>query len=55
MVPADVHQQGKRVDQLLTISWWEWPEEILRQHMDKILSPDIQAFLEFAKTIPTKK
>jgi len=41
------------IEQLLTIAWWDWPEDILRQHIDKILSPDIQAFLEFAKTIKT--
>jgi len=39
------------IKQLLAISWWHWPEEVLRIHMDKILSSDISAFLEFAKTI----
>jgi len=43
------------IEQLLNISWWNWPEDILRQHMDKILSSDITAFLEFAQTIETDK
>ena len=43
------------IEQLLSIAWWNWPEDILRQHMDKILSTDMQAFLEFAKTIKADK
>jgi len=43
------------VNELLNIAWWDWSEDILRQHIDKILSSDIQAFLEFAKTIPPNK
>jgi len=43
------------IEKLLRISWWDWPEEILRQHMDKILSSDITAFLKFAQTIKTDK
>jgi len=43
------------IEELLAIAWWDWPENTLRQHMDKILSSDIPAFLEFAKTIKNEE
>ncbi len=43
------------IEQLLAIAWWDWPENTLRQHIDKILSSEIPAFLEFAKTIKADK
>jgi len=39
------------IEQLLASSWWDWPEDILRTHINKILSSDISAFLKLVKTI----
>lgn len=39
------------IEQLLSIAWWDWPESILRKHLDKLLSSDISAFLKFSRTI----
>jgi chloramphenicol O-acetyltransferase type B len=43
------------IEQLLAISWWNWPEETLRLHMDKILSSDISTFLKLAQAIQADK
>ena len=34
---------------LLESAWWDWPEQEIRQVIDKICSDDIGAFIEYAK------
>lgn len=38
--------------ELLKTAWWEWPEEEVRQVVDKICSTDIAAFLTYARSRP---
>ncbi|MBB2202572.1 CatB-related O-acetyltransferase [Gluconacetobacter tumulisoli] len=34
------------VARLLQIAWWNWPEELLRQRLPKLMNDDIEGFLE---------
>jgi len=40
-------------DELLNTAWWEWPEAEIRQIVDKLCSPDLSAFLAYARSRPT--
>jgi acetyltransferase-like isoleucine patch superfamily enzyme len=35
----------EQVDALLRIKWWDWPTEKVKQHIELICSPDIDAFV----------
>jgi len=35
----------EQVDALLRIRWWDWPTETVRQHVELICSPDVDAFI----------
>jgi len=35
----------EQVDALLRIRWWDWPTEQVKQHVELICSPDIDAFI----------
>ncbi|HEV2787187.1 MAG TPA: CatB-related O-acetyltransferase, partial [Solirubrobacteraceae bacterium] len=35
----------EQVEALLRIRWWDWPTETVRQHVDLISSPDVDAFI----------
>jgi acetyltransferase-like isoleucine patch superfamily enzyme len=39
----------EQVQALLELRWWEWPEERIREHVDRLSSPDVAAFLEAAR------
>jgi acetyltransferase-like isoleucine patch superfamily enzyme len=34
-----------QVEALLRIRWWDWPTEKVRQHVDALSSPDVDAFI----------
>lgn len=38
---------------LLASAWWEWPEAEIRQIVDKLCSPDLSAFIAYARSRPT--
>ncbi|SDE19071.1 hypothetical protein SAMN05421872_116102 [Nocardioides lianchengensis] len=31
---------------MLRIAWWEWPDDVIRERVDDLSSPDIAAFVE---------
>jgi chloramphenicol O-acetyltransferase type B len=33
------------VDALIELAWWEWPDELIRQRVDLLCSPDVGALL----------
>ena len=35
----------EQVDALLRIRWWDWPTEKVKQHVELICSPDVDAFI----------
>jgi acetyltransferase-like isoleucine patch superfamily enzyme len=35
----------EQVDALLRIRWWDWPTERVKEHVDALSSPDIDAFI----------
>jgi serine acetyltransferase len=35
----------EQVEALLRIKWWDWPTERVKQHVDALSSPDIDAFV----------
>jgi acetyltransferase-like isoleucine patch superfamily enzyme len=35
----------EQVEALLRISWWDWPTETVKRHVDLISSPDVDAFI----------
>jgi|GEM_PF-931445 len=35
----------EQIDALLRIRWWDWPTEQVKQHVELICSPDIDAFI----------
>ena len=39
------------VSALVDIAWWDWPEDILRQHLDKLLTPNIADFISYARKL----
>ena len=51
-VPAKViryrHTEEQR-EALLQIRWWDWPEEEIREAVPFLVSPDIDAFIEYAR------
>jgi len=51
-VPAKViryrHTEEQRAA-LLEIRWWDWPEDEIRKAVPLLVSPDIDAFIEYAR------
>ncbi|NHO33031.1 CatB-related O-acetyltransferase [Acetobacter fallax] len=39
------------VARLLAVAWWNWPEDLLREHLPKLMSTNIEAFLELAESL----
>lgn len=37
------------IERLLRVTWWNWPEAELRAEIRRLLSTDIEAFLEYAE------
>ena len=37
------------VEQMQSIAWWNWPEELLREAQPLIASSKVEAFLGFAR------
>jgi acetyltransferase-like isoleucine patch superfamily enzyme len=35
----------EQVEALLRIRWWDWPTEVVKEHVDALSSPDIDAFI----------
>jgi acetyltransferase-like isoleucine patch superfamily enzyme len=35
----------EQVDALLRIRWWDWPTERVKEHVDALSSPDVDAFI----------
>ena len=33
-------------EQMLEIAWWNWPEDIISERLDKIMSKDISGFIK---------
>jgi acetyltransferase-like isoleucine patch superfamily enzyme len=52
-VPARVidyrHTEEQR-EALLEIRWWNWPEEEIRAAVSHLVSPDVDAFIEYARS-----
>ncbi|MGI2260690.1 CatB-related O-acetyltransferase [Shewanella sp. GXUN23E] len=38
-----------QIDALLTLRWWDWPEEKLKAHMEIMCSADVQALIDAGK------
>ncbi|NHN83604.1 antibiotic acetyltransferase [Acetobacter musti] len=36
------------ISRLLDVAWWDWPEDVLRERLPKLMSTDIEAFLAVA-------
>ena len=34
------------IAQLLVLAWWNWPKEKIKEHLETLLSPDIEALLQ---------
>jgi len=41
--------EPETIEQLLSISWWDWSEEDLRKHSGKLLTQNIHSFLKFTE------
>lgn len=41
----------EQIERLLKVRWWNWPDEIVREHYELLLSPDIDAFLDAAEAV----
>ena len=39
------------ISELLKIKWWDWPENILRENIQQLLTSDIEGFIQFTKEI----
>ncbi len=39
------------INQLLSIKWWDWPENIIKQYIPLLLNSDINNFIKAAKNI----
>ena len=54
-IPAKVirfrHTEEQR-EELLRIRWWDWPREEIRDAVHLLDSPDVSAFIEYARTKP---
>lgn len=37
------------IENLLQIAWWNWPDELLRERLPKLVNEDIKGFLDFCK------
>ena len=52
-VPADLirhrHTEEQR-EALLEIRWWDWPKEEVREAVPHLTSPDVDAFIEYARS-----
>jgi acetyltransferase-like isoleucine patch superfamily enzyme len=51
-VPAKVlryRHSEEQIAALLEIRWWDWPEEEIREAVPFLVSPDIDAFIEYAR------
>jgi chloramphenicol O-acetyltransferase type B len=35
----------EQIDKLLSLRWWDWPEERVRAHVELLSAPDVDAFL----------
>jgi acetyltransferase-like isoleucine patch superfamily enzyme len=35
----------EQVEALLRIRWWEWPTEVVREHVDLLSNPDVDGFI----------
>jgi carbonic anhydrase/acetyltransferase-like protein (isoleucine patch superfamily) len=35
----------EQVDALLRIRWWDWPTEKVKEHVELLTSPDVDAFI----------
>jgi len=35
----------ERVEALLRIRWWDWPTDVVKEHVDLLSSPDLDAFI----------
>ncbi|MBV1837117.1 CatB-related O-acetyltransferase [Acetobacter estunensis] len=33
------------IDRLLAIAWWNWPEDVIRERLPKLMSGDVQGFV----------
>ncbi|GBQ25604.1 hypothetical protein AA0472_1812 [Acetobacter estunensis NRIC 0472] len=33
------------VDQLLAIAWWNWPEDVIRDRLPKLMCGDVKGFV----------
>lgn len=36
----------KIIERLLAVAWWDWPEDVIRERMPKLMSDDIEGFLK---------
>jgi len=43
------------IAELQQIKWWDWPESILREHVQHLLTSDIDSFIQFAKELNTQQ
>jgi chloramphenicol O-acetyltransferase type B len=41
----------QQIDDLLTIKWWNWPAQEVRNHISVLCSSDIDTFIKLAKEI----
>ena len=39
------------IKRLLDVRWWNWPDEFLRREYSRLLSPDVDGFLDWAATV----
>jgi len=36
----------EQVAALLRIRWWDWPADVVKQHVGELSNPDVDAFIE---------
>ena len=41
----------EQIAALLRIGWWDWPEPLIMQHVEEMLSPDVDRFILKASTV----
>jgi chloramphenicol O-acetyltransferase type B len=41
----------EQVEALLKLRWWDWPEERVREHVDLLCAPDVDALLAIADSV----